>query len=129
MLTEIEWWGGVIFVWGVLCYRLFLKAYENKLDITSINVHITYFCSAGVLALYFYPLESRLLQIIFMLLLAIAITSILIAFFISDEEEDAEEEESGVLLGLLSTAIFMGPTIIASVLGLIRSAKLVQNFI
>ena len=29
MLTQIEWWGGVIFVLGALAYRLVLGALEK----------------------------------------------------------------------------------------------------
>ena len=29
MLTEIEWWGGLLFIWIAICYRVAYKDYMN----------------------------------------------------------------------------------------------------
>ncbi|MBO9680508.1 MAG: hypothetical protein J7556_19925 [Acidovorax sp.] len=65
MLTQIEWWGGVLFVLGALAYRMVmgvLEASETGISWHRLAMHVFFLAPAGVLAGYFYPLERNGLQ-------------------------------------------------------------------
>lgn len=58
MLTEIEWWGGLIFVLGAITHRLVLGALDKKeegIDWHRWQMHGFFALPAVVLAGYFYP--------------------------------------------------------------------------
>lgn len=65
MLTQIEWWGGVIFVVGAVAYRLVMGALETNDEGISWYrgfMHAFFVLPAVVLAGYFYPLPAPWLQ-------------------------------------------------------------------
>eukprot|EP01034_Spumella_vulgaris_P040076 gene40076-49560_t len=59
MLTEIEWWGGVLFIVGAVVYRMAIGALDKDagFDANRLLSHVFFLAPAVVLAGYFYPLE------------------------------------------------------------------------
>ena len=56
MLTQIEWWGGLIFVVGALTYRMVMGALEPQdegIPWYRLQMHAFYLLPAVVLAGYF----------------------------------------------------------------------------
>ena len=76
MLTQIEWWGGVIFVLGALTYRMVMGALERPADgfpWYRLMMHVFFLAPAALLAGYFYPLTQPALQYGYLALLAVSL--------------------------------------------------------
>ena len=98
MLTQIEWWGGVIFVLGALTYRMVMGALERPVDgfpWYRLMMHVFFLAPAALLAGYFYPLTQPALQYGYLALLAV---SLLLGFWIP----------SGLQAGLEHAARLLG---------------------
>lgn len=99
MLTQIEWWGGIIFVLGALTYRLVMGALETKsegVDWYRWQMRLFYVLPGAVLAGYFYPLERREVQYAYLALLGAALVMVLVMLFqeiTGDAPEDGESKE------------------------------------
>lgn len=75
MLTEIEWWGGVLFVVGAVVYRMAIGALDKdaEFDANRLLSHVFFLAPAVVLAGYFYPLERPGLRYAYLGVLAVAL--------------------------------------------------------
>lgn len=96
MLTQIEWWGGVIFVLGALTWRLVMGALEKKeegIDWYRWFMRLFFLLPGAVLAGYFYPLERRELQYGYLVLLGMALVVVLAMLF-QEITGDAPEDEA-----------------------------------
>lgn len=78
MLTQIEWWGGVIFVLGALAYRLVLGALEKGegYDWYRWLMRLFFVLPGVLLAGYFYPLERLALQYAYLGVLGVALLAV-----------------------------------------------------
>ncbi len=77
MLTEIEWWGGLLYLCGALAYWITYKEIGMKWALDYIGFHLAFLTSAVLLALYFYELNSPLLQKLYVGLTVMALVSML----------------------------------------------------
>ncbi len=135
MLTEIEWWGGLLFIWIAICYRLSYREYRavGGSSLSFVVFNLAFLCSGVVLALYFYPLESGPWNLLYLAALALGIVTCALMMFWpaadtgEDEEtdDDADDEEVGAVLGALAGAILFFPLLASLVLGLMKSIDLV----
>lgn len=142
MLTEIEWWGGMLFIWGGLCYWLAIREIDDFLSWGNYAFHLSYFCSAVALALYFYPLNSTLLQYVYVGAVVIAIIFMVVDFLADTEEDEsesdpeqktnvateqnAEAEEYDGRYDLIGQIFVQTPPVVACVLGLMKSYGIAQ---
>ena len=129
MLTEIEWWGGLLFIWIAICYRLAYKDYLNagKLSPMFLVFNMFFVTTGFVLALYFYALESGGVKLIYLGVLAAGLVSAGLAMFwpADEEEQKAVEEEIGPVVSALAGVILFFPLLISLLLGLIKSVTLI----
>ncbi|RBP51698.1 hypothetical protein [Arenicella xantha] len=97
MLTEIEWWGGVLFLWWALCVWFLLIATKW------VKYGFQYGYSAGallftaiVLALFFYPLDAQWAKFLYVGVTALAAVCVgLVGFY--PEHDDAIESPDSML--------------------------------
>lgn len=132
MLTEIEWWGGLLFIWGVLNYRGLLSG-----GATHRSCLIIFLFPGVLLALYFYPLASPIMRYSYLASLAVAILGLLYMQFWPDSEDKEleqtggdnadEEEPDDSKFELLGQIIIFTPPVIACLLGSIKSFGIAQN--
>lgn len=140
MLTEIEWWGGLLFIWGGLCYWLVARGEDGVAGMYAIITHLAFTSAAGLLALYFYPLATPALSYLYLGLLAAGLLGLLGAFFWSGKEDDddassdaapAAGEDSGEEISgreeLVGQLIFFLPLVIAWLLGAYKAYGLVRG--
>ena len=94
MLTQIEWWGGVIFVLGALTYRLVMGALEKSegYDWYRWLMRLFFVLPGVLLAGYFYPLERMELQYAYLGLLALALL-VLAGVLVQEVTGDAESDK------------------------------------
>lgn len=103
MLTQIEWWGGLIFVLGALTHRIVMGALETKdegIDWYRVQMHAFYLLPAVVLAGYFYPLEHRALQYTYLAVLGVSLLIVVVRLVQemagdSDDSDDKEKKRGG----------------------------------
>ena len=109
MLTEIEWWGGLLLIWLSLSIYTFYLGYKEdrqKIGIDVLASYVAFVCAAGVFALYFYPLESLLFQKIYAAVIVIGILMLLIMNVWPSPEgetqeiDDTEDEEIGLIFNI-----------------------------
>ncbi len=138
MLTEIEWWGGIIFIWWAFSYWFVFKEWTVEMSVSFISMNLSYILSAFVLALYFYPLESIDIKYAYLIVLAIAIVSILLMFFWPDtnkslEEEGKNESDDSELNDddssdeLIGQVFLFSPMVIGCLLALFKSLDLIKE--
>lgn len=135
MLTEIEWWGGILFIWFVLCYLLAHKEYPNKWSVDYFSFNIAFVAAAFILALYFYPLESPTSQYLYLAVLAIGLLASILMFFWPESEEakatlnekSDDDEEIGAFWETLGQIIFFFPVVASLALGLYKSIDIINS--
>lgn len=134
MLTEISWWGGLLFLWWAVTYRM---ALHSRSPFTSVSIFATYLVFAAVavlLALYFYPLTQTWLQYAYMGCLGLAVLAFLVAMFWpetdeEDDEDEEEEEESGYSgWTLVGSIVLYGPQVIPALLATSKCWELAKGF-
>ncbi len=64
MLTQIEWWGGLLIIWLCVSFRLLWTAFQErgKLATDAVFSLIAFLCLVTVFALYIYTIENVVLQ-------------------------------------------------------------------
>jgi len=92
MLTEIEWWGGLIFCWGAAMYWLLQKESDLLSETDQILINGVFFSSAATLALYFYDLPSDIAMMCYLGLTALGILLLLVTLFVPTDDLDIELE-------------------------------------
>lgn len=132
MLTEISWWGGLLFLWWAVTYRM---ALHSRSPFTSVSIFATYLVFAAVavlLALYFYPLTQTWLQYAYIGCLGLAVLAFLVAMFWpeTDEEDEEEEEEESGYSGwtLVGNIVLYGPQVIPALLAASKCWELAKGF-
>ncbi len=75
MWTQIEWWGGLLFVAGAVVYRMAIGALDKDaaFDANRLLSHVFFLAPAVVLAGYFYPLDQPGLRYAYLGVLALAL--------------------------------------------------------
>lgn len=128
MLTEIEWWGGLIFVFGGLSYWFNLReAYPNT-ALAKFFMHASFLFPAVVLALYFYELTGPAIMYAYLACVAGSIVAFsAMLFWAESESEAAEIEEEGVIGLIFASIILYSPIGIACFLGLLKSYHIFQS--
>jgi len=144
MLTQIEWWGGVIFVLGALAYRLVLGALEKGEGDDGYRwLMRLFFVLPGVLlAGYFYPLERLALQYAYLGVLGVAllaVAGVLVQEVTGDAESDkdkaakagegSEDEEPGWLMTIVGVAVLYSPVLAACGLACHKAWPMVQRLV
>ncbi|CAN7484156.1 hypothetical protein [Acidovorax sp. LjRoot194] len=94
MLTNIEWWGGLIFVLGAITYRLVMGALDKKEE--GIHwyrglMHAFFLLPAVVLAGYFYPLPRTEWQYGYLGVLAASLVVVMV-MLVQEITGDGPEE-------------------------------------
>ena len=141
MLTQIEWWGGLIFVVGALPNRMVLGALETEdegIPWYRLQMHAFYLLPAVVLAGYFYPLERAALQYAYLAVLGASLVMVLVMLaqeLMGDASEDeatpaeAEAEASGGWASVLGAAVLYSPVLVACGLGCAKAWPMVQGLV
>ena len=153
MLTQIEWWGGLIFVVGALTYRMVIGALEPQdegIPWYRLQMHAFYLLPAVVLAGYFYPLERAALQYAYLTVLGASLVMVLVMLaqeLMGDARDDeatpaqdpgdereattraAEAEESGGWASVLGAAVLYSPVLVACGLGCAKAWPMVQGLV
>lgn len=155
MLTQIEWWGGLIFVVGALTHRMVMGALEKKDEGISwyrLQMHAFYLLPAGVLAGYFYLLEQLALQYAYLAVLGASLLIVVVMLVQEmtgdsgegDEKdkadkrgeggeakpaEEGDDEEPGWLMSVVGALVLYSPVLVACGLGCAKAWPLVQPLI
>ncbi|OGB16579.1 MAG: hypothetical protein A2W72_07955 [Burkholderiales bacterium RIFCSPLOWO2_12_67_14] len=155
MLTQIEWWGGLIFVVGVLTHRMVMGALEKKDEGISwyrLQMHAFYLLPALVLAGYFYPLEHLALQYAYLAVLSASLVIVVVMLVQEmtgdsgegDDEDirnkrgeggeakpaaEGDDEEPGWLMSVVGALVLCSPVLAACGLGCVKAWPLVQPLI
>ena len=139
MLTQIEWWGGLIFVVGALTYRMVRGALETEYEGIPwyrLQMHAFYLLPAVVLAGYFYPLERTALQYAYLAVLAASLVMVLVMLaqeLTGDTSEDeappAEAEASDGWASVLGAVVLYSPVLVACGLGCAKAWPMVQGLV
>lgn len=123
MLTEIEWWGGLVFIFMAFSFVMLYDGIrdEPKYQVTYLSVIVAYLSSAILLALYFYKLELMALQYAYSATFIIGLIATLIIKFWPETElmkakEESDDDEATVGEVLLGDVIVFSPLIISLVL-------------
>jgi hypothetical protein len=151
MLTQIEWWGGLIFVVGALTYRMVIGALEPQdegIPWYRLQMHAFYLLPAVVLAGYFYPLERMALQYAYLTVLGASLVMVLVMLaqeLMGDASEDetthaqgpgdereettraTETGESGGWASVLGAVVLYSPVLVACGLGCAKAWPIVQR--
>ena len=127
MLTEIEWWGGLLTLWFVAGYMATLSVYKgkSKLNLTYVVCNLAFVSSILVLALYFYPLESVFAKLLYAAILLVGLLSTIAMSVIPEDGIDEPEEEE--ISTLTSYAILLTPFVISLALGLFKSVGIAED--
>ena len=153
MLTQIEWWGGLIFVVGALTYRMVMGALEphdEGIPWYRLQMHAFYLLPAVVLAGYFYPLERAALQYAYLTVLGASLVMVLVMLaqeLMGDASEDetthaqgpgdereettraTETGESGGWASVLGAVVLYSPVLVACGLGCAKAWPMVQGLV
>lgn len=139
MLTQIEWWGGLIFVVGALTYRMVMGALETEdegIPWYRLQMHAFYLLSAVVLAGYFYPLERTALQYAYLAVLGASLVMVLVMLaqeLMGDTSEDeatpAEAEASDGWASVVGAVVLYSPVLVACGLGCVKAWPMVQRLV
>ena len=153
MLTQIEWWGGLIFVVGALTYRMVIGALEPQdegIPWYRLQMHAFYLLPAVVLAGYFYPLERMALQYAYLAVLGASLVMVLVMLaqeLMGDASEDetthaqgpgdereettraTETGESGGWASVLGAVVLYSPVLVACGLGCAKAWPMVQGLV
>ena len=153
MLTQIEWWGGLIFVVGALTYRMVMGALEphdEGIPWYRLQMHAFYLLPAVVLAGYFYPLERAALQYAYLTVLGASLVMVLVMLaqeLMGDTSEDeatpaeapgamgeatkpaAEAEASDGWASVLGAVVLYSPVLVACGLGCAKAWPMVQGLV
>ena len=136
MLTEIEWWGGILFIWIAFSFITMHKEYsgEPKFEVGFVTFVLNYLLAAIVLALYFYVLESQLVKQLYIGSVTIGICFVAIWFFwpvkesVKENNESQEEaEEGGIGMEILGNLIILFPILVSFGLGAYKSLSFLDS--
>jgi hypothetical protein len=98
MLTQIEWWGGVIFVLGALTYYMVMDALERPVQGIPwyrLMMHVFFLAPAALLAGYFYPLDRPALQYGYLALLGVSLLVVAVMLVQEMTGDSGRDETEG----------------------------------
>ncbi len=142
MLTEIEWWGGLLFIWMASCYAMVYSTFGSrvKFGLDFISTHLAFICAAFVLAVFFYPIETESWQYVYIGLIGLGVIATLLFAFLPDteaeesssqeddvevsEDEDVEKEKGFEIAAQL---ILFFPLIASFSLGIYKSSGFIKS--
>lgn len=99
MLTQIEWWGGIIFVLGAMTYRMVMGALEKPAQGIAwyrLMMHVFFLAPAVLLAGYFYPLTQPALQYGYLALLGVSLLVVGV-MLVQEMTGDAGEDDAAAV--------------------------------
>lgn len=76
MLTEIEWWGGLVILWAMSVITFLIKTSWPEKDLNYYAYHLMSVLAIALISLFFYPLESASLRLFYQGLLALTVAVI-----------------------------------------------------
>lgn len=131
MLTEIEWWGGLLFIWLGFCYVMMLKEFndEPRAGVGFLSLQGAYLGVGILLAMYFYALDTPLLQNMYLgTLVAAAIFNLAFAFWPDSESMKAknaetDDDEYGIGTTIFSWVLFWPPILAVFTLAAYKSLE------
>ncbi len=153
MLTQIEWWGGVIFVLGAITYRMIMGALEKPAQGIAwyrLMMHVFFLAPAALLAGYFYPLTQPALQYSYLALLGVSLLVVAIMLVQeitgdSGKGEDGggdkekgkggeaaqadEDDEPGWLMSVVGAIVLYSPVLTACGLACTKAWPMVQSLL
>ena len=153
MLTQIEWWGGVIFVLGAITYRMIMGALEKPAQGIAwyrLMMHVFFLAPAALLAGYFYPLTQPALQYGYLALLGVSLLVVAIMLVQeitgdSGKGEDGggdkekgkggeaaqadEDDEPGWLMSVVGAIVLYSPVLTACGLACTKAWPMVQSLL
>ena len=119
MLTEIEWWGGLLFIWLGFCFIMMRNEYsdERTIGVGYLTLHTAYLSVGVLLAMYFYPLDTPLQQHIYLgTLVAATVFNLVFASWpdselIKAKAAELDENESGIGTTIFGLVLFLTPVL------------------
>ena len=119
MLTEIEWWGGLLFIWLGFCFIMMRNEYsdERTIGVGYLTLHTAYLSVGVLLAMYFYPLDTPLQQHIYLgTLVAATVFNLVFASWpdselIKAKAAELDENESGIGTRIFGLVLFLTPVL------------------
>jgi len=136
MLPQIEWWGGLLLIWGAICYVVMVKNYTIHWSVDALSTHAVFFAATLLVLGWFHPLQTVVLKQAYLGVFGVMVLALPLIFFWpgSDDGEpeppakgDADEEELSPLFSFLGQAIFLGPLFVAAALGAFKSYQLARS--
>lgn len=125
MLTEIEWWGGLLFIWLAFAYYMMAKEYleQGDFDVRDVLLHASYLLVAVLLTAYFYVLKTPLMQQSYVGVFVVGgLISLAWSFWPeSDSDDDTAEDEEDRLVGIVSFVLVPLPLLIVYALAAWKS--------
>lgn len=98
MLTEIEWWGGLIILWAIGVYRYLSQTdelhEEPETDLGYYLFNTILLLSIATVSLYFYSLDSAISLLVYQVLLGLLIL-ISLALLVWDRIDTFRPDEEG----------------------------------
>ncbi|SMF28296.1 hypothetical protein SAMN02745866_01811 [Alteromonadaceae bacterium Bs31] len=136
MLTEIEWWGGVLVIWMLAFFSIIYKDFPKETRFSfGFAIICATFAFAGItLCLYFYELDSRLMRYLYMGVVVAGIVSLVLALFWPEKSSTASEgegageqneEDAGKFYNLLAEGLFYFPIVVSFGLGLFKASAFI----
>lgn len=136
MLTDIEWWGGLLFIWGALVLHFLLRQDPGS-GITADRVctSLAYGGSGLALALYFHASPWPWYPYLLAGVTGSAALCVLAHLYCDFPAEQAQshpdelnpDDEPGPLLLLISNGILLAPPVLALILAGLRSHALLRD--
>jgi hypothetical protein len=130
MLTEIEWWGGLMIIWIVLVNYMLIKAGDWDTTLETTVATITFITSMIVIVLYFYPLETETIQYLYVGSIGLGTVTGIIWFLLSANEPSekketasTEEEDAGKGLEIAANVILFAPPLMVFGLGIYKASE------
>lgn len=135
MLTEISWWGGLLFLWWAATYRIVLHGRSPFTSVSFFASYVVFAAVAVLLALYFYPLAQIWLQLAYMGCLGVALLAFVVSVLWPESEEEAlieaeqdeEEESSGGFWTAVGNVVLYGPQVIPCLLAASKCWELAKG--
>jgi len=122
MLTEIEWWGGLLIIWLVLCYFVIYKEYAEKpkFEVGFLSTGIAFSSAVIVLALYFYTFDLKIMQYLYLCFIGIGILSTVFMFLwpesvessgLTEQNKNEDEEDIGKVYEIMGQVMLFFPIV------------------
>jgi hypothetical protein len=142
-MPQIEWWGGLLLIWGAGCYLLMLKTYSQTWSVDGLSTQAGFITAALLVLGWFHPLASPGLQKAYLGVFGLMLLALPLIFFwpapdtpesepaaqSDDKPQDKAEddEELSPFWDAMGQGIFLGPVLIGAALGAFKSWQLAHS--